>query len=120
MNTIPVSQTMLAFEVQGTGESVLLLHCGLVAHACHPLLQETVLTRDFMLINYHRRGYGASGSVQPPFSLELQAADCLALMDYLRIPQVHVVGHSYGANVAWSWCGARLNGSQPWRCSNRR
>src|SRR5205807_234560 len=52
------------------------------------------------LINYHRRGYGKSQKPQGPVSIEQQAADGLALMDYLGIERFHLAGHSLGANMA--------------------
>jgi 3-oxoadipate enol-lactonase len=100
MNRASVNGTTIAYETQGEGEPVLLLHCGFVAHSFHPLLHETVLTRRYRLINYHRRGYGESAPAQPPFGIDRQAEDCLALMDSLGIPQAHVVGHSFGGNIA--------------------
>ena len=99
MQTATVHQVPLAYEITGAGEPVVFLHCSFVANAFAQLVREPSLN-DHKLITYHRRGYGASAPVQPPFSIEQQAADCVGLMKQLDIPQAHLVGHSFGANVA--------------------
>lgn len=99
MDTAPVNGTTLAYEIRGAGEPVMLLHCGFVAHSFDPLLREGSLTQRYRLINYHRRGYGGSGPAPASFSLDAQAADCLALMDAFDIEREHVVSHSFGANI---------------------
>jgi len=99
MQTTTVNQTTLAYERRGEGEPVLLLHPGFVANAFAPLMLEPALA-EYQLIAYQRRGYGASAPIQAPFGIDQHAADCLALMDDLNITRAHLVGHSFGANVA--------------------
>jgi pimeloyl-ACP methyl ester carboxylesterase len=99
MKTIQVNDTTLAYETQGEGEPILLCHCGFIADGMLPLLKHPALA-NFKRINYHRRGYGASAPVAPPFSVAQQAKDALALLDVLGIERAHIVGHSMGANVA--------------------
>jgi pimeloyl-ACP methyl ester carboxylesterase len=99
MQTATVNDTTLAYERRGEGEPVLLLHPGFVANAFAPLMREPSLA-GHQLIAYHRRGYGASAPVQAPFGIAQHASDCLALMDHLEIACTHLVGHSFGANVA--------------------
>jgi pimeloyl-ACP methyl ester carboxylesterase len=38
--------------------------------------------------------------VQAPFEIAQHASDCLALMDHLGVTRAHLVGHSFGADVA--------------------
>jgi 3-oxoadipate enol-lactonase len=52
------------------------------------------------LVNYHRRGYGQSSPVAPPFSVEEQSQDLIALLNCLQIEKAHLVGHSFGADIA--------------------
>jgi pimeloyl-ACP methyl ester carboxylesterase len=99
MQTATVNETTLAYERHGEGAPVVLLHPGFVANAFAPLLSEPSLA-GYQLIAYHRRGYGASAPVPVPFDIAQHAADCLALMDHLEVTQAHLVGHSFGANVA--------------------
>jgi pimeloyl-ACP methyl ester carboxylesterase len=99
MRTATVNQTTLAYEQQGEGEPVVLLHPAFVGKAFGPLMREPSLA-GCRLIAYQRRGYGTSAAVQPPFEITEQATDCLALMDELGLARAHLVGHSFGANLA--------------------
>jgi pimeloyl-ACP methyl ester carboxylesterase len=90
----------LAYKTSGDGDPVLFMHCGFIADSFAPLLNEPTLTERYRLINYHRRGYGQSAPVAPPYSIEQQAQDAVALLRALDVDSAHVVGHSFGANVA--------------------
>ena len=100
MKHAQINGATITYDTEGSGEAVLLLHCGLVGESSYPLMHQPALTTRYQLIHYNRRGYGASDSVQPPFSMEAQAADALALLDTLGIEQAHLAGHSLGAIVA--------------------
>jgi pimeloyl-ACP methyl ester carboxylesterase len=99
MHTTTVNAATLAYEQHGEGEPVVLLHPAFVANAFAQLMHEPSLT-GCQLIAYQRRGYGASTPIQAPFEIAQHAADCLALMDQLEVPSAHLVGHSFGANIA--------------------
>ncbi len=91
----------LEYEVQGSGEPVVLIHGGFIAaESFAPLVAESVLRDRFRLVRYHRRGYAGSSHPDGPLPISGQAADCLALMQCLGIQQAHVVGHSYGGAIA--------------------
>jgi pimeloyl-ACP methyl ester carboxylesterase len=79
---------------------VVFVHGAFIADAFRPLVAEPSLAGRFRLITYHRRGYGGSERVEGPVTFEDGARDCLALLSFLGVPHAHVVGHSYGANVA--------------------
>lgn len=95
-----INGSELAYRIAGSGEPVLLMHCGFIADSFTPLLDEATLTGQYRLISYHRRGYGQSAPVMPPFSIEQQANDALALLRKLDIDSAHIVGHSFGGNIA--------------------
>lgn len=99
MNKAKINGADLAYQVRGAGEAVILMHCGFVADSLKPLQQESVL-RDYQLINYHRRGYGESAPVAPPFEIRQQAQDVIALMDFLGVERAHLIAHSLGAKIA--------------------
>jgi pimeloyl-ACP methyl ester carboxylesterase len=90
----------LDYEVHGTGEPVVLLHCGFVADSWKPLIERTNLGDRYQLIAYHRRGYGESARPTGPMSMEQQAGDCLAVMRYLGLERAHLAGHSFGGSIA--------------------
>ena len=90
----------LEYEVSGTREPVVFIHGAFIADTFRPLLAEPSLARHYRLILYHRRGYADSTRASGPVSVALQAADCRALLRYLGVERAHVVGHSYGGDVA--------------------
>jgi pimeloyl-ACP methyl ester carboxylesterase len=100
MNTITINGKKLAYEVRGTGEPVLLLHCGFVADSFVPLMNNSNLAGQYRLINYHRVGYGQSDRASGPMSVAQQAADARALLQQLGIQRAQIVGHSYGGVIA--------------------
>ncbi len=100
MERANVDGITLEYEVQGSGEPVVLIHGGFIAAEFAPLMAEPVLRDGFRLVRYHRRGYADSSRVDGPLSISGQAADCLALMQSLGIQQAHLVGHSYGGAIA--------------------
>jgi pimeloyl-ACP methyl ester carboxylesterase len=100
METVKIDGVELAYRTVGSGETVVFLHCGFIAEAFAPLFGQSGLASRFRLLNYHRRGYGQSGPVTPPFSIAQQAQDLIALLDALGIERASLAGHSFGANVA--------------------
>jgi pimeloyl-ACP methyl ester carboxylesterase len=90
----------LDYQVSGTGESVVFIHGAFIAGTFRPLLVEPSLAGHYRLILYHRRGYAGSSRASGPVSVAQQAADCGALLRHLGVDRAHVVGHSYGGDVA--------------------
>lgn len=90
----------LEYRATGSGgEPVLLIHGSVFADAFDGLLQQPALAH-YQLITYHRRGFAGSSRAIPPFTIEQQAADAIAVLDRVGAPRAHVVGHSYGGSVA--------------------
>jgi pimeloyl-ACP methyl ester carboxylesterase len=90
----------LEYEVSGTDEPVVFIHGAFIADTFRPLLAEPSLAGHYRLILYHRRGYAGSSRASEPVSVAQQAADCRALLRHLGVERAHVVGHSYGGDVA--------------------
>jgi pimeloyl-ACP methyl ester carboxylesterase len=63
-------------------------------------MNDSTLSGQYRLINYHRVGYGQSDRASGPMSVAEQAADARALLQQLGIQRAHIVGHSYGGVVA--------------------
>jgi pimeloyl-ACP methyl ester carboxylesterase len=93
----------LEYQVQGSGEPLILIHGAIVADAFSPLLCQPSITSNYRVISYHRRGFAASSRAMPGLTIRQQAADCRALIRQLQIPRVHVAGHSYGGVIALQW-----------------
>lgn len=96
---IPVKNGELEYEIQGEGEPVLFIHGSHIAATFLTLMSEPSLS-DYQLIRYHRQGFAGSSFPKVPFSIQDQAADVVALLTHLEIEKAHIVGHSYGGDIA--------------------
>ncbi|HET7645701.1 MAG TPA: alpha/beta fold hydrolase [Candidatus Limnocylindria bacterium] len=86
----------LHYEVEGSGEPVLLIHAG-IANLRMWDDQATALRDRFRVIRYDTRGYGETVTQKVPFS---NRADAAAVLDHLGEPSAHVVGLSRGGMIA--------------------
>jgi pimeloyl-ACP methyl ester carboxylesterase len=77
---------------------VLFLHGGL-ANSNYFGKQIQALAKKYRLIAMDSRGHGRSTRDARPYSYDLMASDVIALLDYLKIRRVAVVGWSDGAII---------------------
>lgn len=96
---VAVDGARLAVRERGGDEPVVLLHPGFVADGMAPLFAEPALGA-YRLVAYQRRGYGRSDRAAGPVTVGDQAEDLLAVLAARGIERAHLVGHSFGANVA--------------------
>jgi pimeloyl-ACP methyl ester carboxylesterase len=100
---IDASGVSLYTEEHGTGTPVLLLHgfpdSGRLWRHQVPVLAE----HGFRVIVPDLRGFGRSGRPDDVTSYRLRAVmdDVTAILDAFGIEKAHVVGHDWGAAVAW-------------------
>jgi (E)-2-((N-methylformamido)methylene)succinate hydrolase len=87
------------YAVEGTGPPLLLIH-GVGARLDSWDDVVAALGGRFTTIRYDLRGHGDSTKVPGPYSVELFAADAVALLDHLGIARCHVAGFSLGGLVA--------------------
>ncbi len=99
MKTARVNGVELEYEIQGSGEPVLLIS-PVLADGFRPLVAERALADRYRLITYHKRGWVGSTHTPAPVSVGDHAADAAALLDDLGVRRAHVAGHSSGAAVA--------------------
>lgn len=91
-------------HVEGEGPAVLLLHGfpddGSLWRNQLPVLVE----RGFQVIAPDQRGFGESDRPEQveAYSFPFLLGDMLAVLDHLAIDRAHVVGHDWGAAVAWA------------------
>ena len=102
---VDVSGVGIEYEVTGEGPPVVLLHgfpdSGRLWRNQVPALVEA----GFSTIVPDLRGYGASD--QPAeveaYSIPYLAGDVVAILDALGVERAHVVGHDWGAALAWAF-----------------
>ncbi|MEQ1770299.1 MAG: alpha/beta hydrolase [Devosia sp.] len=93
-----VNDIQMYYAVYGTGSPVLLIHGG-GGYADQWGAVVTDLSRDHEVIVADSRGHGRSTSSDLPLGYDLMASDYLALLDFLDVKKVAVVGWSDGANI---------------------
>jgi 3-oxoadipate enol-lactonase len=83
---------------EGHGTAMVLLHGTPVdLRAWDPLVP--ALTASHRVIRFDARGHGAAERLPVPDYARL-AADVLAVLDHLEVPEAQVVGHSWGGEIA--------------------
>jgi len=91
------------YEVAGDGRPVILLHGFPDSGRLWRNQVGPLASAGFRVIVPDLRGYGRSG--KPPavddYSLLALAGDVLAVLDQLGVERAHVVGHDWGAALAW-------------------
>ena len=94
----PVNGIEMYYATYGAGDPVLLIHGGL-GHADIWANQVADLMKDHLVIVADSRGHGRSSRTEEPFGYDLMASDYLALLDYLKIDKVDLVGWSDGGII---------------------
>jgi pimeloyl-ACP methyl ester carboxylesterase len=91
----------LYYESHGRGEPLILVpSTAYSGEVWKP--SQMPLASSLNLILHDPRGCGRSMATQNVYTIEQMAADIVALMDYLRLPSAHLLGHSMGGRIALS------------------
>ena len=100
MPEVRVGDVRLHYETAGSGEPLLMVMGlgGSSAGWAPELVAE--LARFFRTIIYDNRGTGRSDKPDAPYSLEMFAADAIAILDDLKINRAHLFGVSMGGMIA--------------------
>jgi pimeloyl-ACP methyl ester carboxylesterase len=94
----PVNGIEMYYATYGAGDPVLLIHGGL-GHADIWGAQVADLMKDHLVIVADSRGHGRSTRNADPYGYDLMASDYLALLDFLKIDKVDLVGWSDGGII---------------------
>lgn len=101
----------IAYEVEGEGQPILLIH-GFSATADDNWVRTgwvQALTRArFKVVRFDLRGHGKSQKLHDAadYTMEKMAGDALALLDHLGIEKADLLGFSMGAGIAMRLAGA--------------
>jgi pimeloyl-ACP methyl ester carboxylesterase len=95
----------LAFEVDGQGPPLLLVHgLGYCRAGWGPAAD--MLAEHFRVIRFDNRGVGDSDKPRGPYTVGVLAHDALAVLDAAQVDRAHVVGVSLGGLVAQTLAAA--------------
>jgi pimeloyl-ACP methyl ester carboxylesterase len=97
--TAPVNGIKIWYAEFGSGEPVLLVHGGLANSNYFGNQVRALVAAHYRVIVMDSRGHGRSTRDARPFGYDLMSSDVLALLDYLKIPKVALVGWSDGAII---------------------
>ena len=97
---IKANDIQINYELSGRdGAPVVMLSHSLASSLVMWNPQLDVLESKFKVLRYDTRGHGDSDAPEGKYTLELLAADAVALMDALGIDAVHFVGLSMGGMI---------------------
>src|SRR5260370_38500212 len=95
MPHVSIGDADIYYEQQGQGPALMLVP-GLGGQGAFWGPQVRDFARAFRVIVHDHRGAGRSTHSRIRYSVAQMAADTIALMDRLRIPRAHFVGHPTG------------------------
>ena len=98
MPKLRINDIELFYELHGKGEPLFLI-CGFTNHLGIWEKMIPMLSKNFEVIVFDNRGAGRSSASSPPYTIEMLAADTIALMDGLSIFAASMVGFSMGAAI---------------------
>jgi pimeloyl-ACP methyl ester carboxylesterase len=95
----PVNGLKMYYEIHGSGESLVLIHGGVVGITMFGPNVEA-LAKGRQVIAVELQGHGHTADIDRPMSYETMADDIAALIKYLGMEQADVMGYSLGGGVA--------------------
>lgn len=112
MEKLTISGTTIAYESQGEGDVLVLLHgfCGSSAYWEQVM---PLLSKQYRVIAPDLRGHGLSDAPLGAYTIEQMADDVAGLLEQLSVERYTLLGHSMGGYVTLSLAqryAGRLNG----------
>lgn len=119
MEKIIINDLQIAYERQGSGTPLVLIHGYPLDHHIWQDIAP-LLDTHFDLILPDLRGFGQSTTIESPYTIDDMAADLAGLLDALGLQKACITGHSMGGYVALAFArqypqrvlGLALVGSQ--------
>lgn len=100
--TVDVGDVKLYYEVYGDGEPVVFLNGIFMSTASWVFQRNHLVKLNYRVVLHDMRGQWNSDKPddESQYSLEIHAEDLRRLLDHLGLKKVHLVGTSYGGEVA--------------------
>jgi pimeloyl-ACP methyl ester carboxylesterase len=96
MTDTEVNGVRLYYELTGTGDAVVFVHGSLLDHHDWDVMAAQI-AQSFQVLSYDRRGHSRSSGNG---TFDDDVADLAALIEYLQLAPVHLVGNSLGGCIA--------------------
>jgi pimeloyl-ACP methyl ester carboxylesterase len=96
----PVNGLEMYYEIHGKGDPVVLLHGSFMTITNNWTDMIAQLSKSRQVIAVEMQGHGRTADINRDFSYGNLADDIAALLDYLKIKQVDLLGYSLGGGVA--------------------
>ncbi len=87
------------YEVQGKGKTLVLLH-GLLENSTMWSELISAIGAEYQIVSIDLLGHGKTGSIGYVHSMEMMADAVAAVLEFLKVDQYHIIGHSMGGYVA--------------------
>jgi pimeloyl-ACP methyl ester carboxylesterase len=97
--TVPVNGIKIWYAEFGSGEPVLFVHGGLGNSNYFGNQVRVLVAAHYKVIVMDSRGHGRSTRDARSYGYDLMSDDVVALLDYLKIPKVALIGWSDGAII---------------------
>jgi len=95
----PIHGMQMYYEIHGQGKPMVLLHGGITAfEGWGTTIDALAKSRQVILV--HLQGHGNTADIDRPYRMEALADDVAALVAYLKLGKIDVVGYSFGGDVA--------------------
>jgi pimeloyl-ACP methyl ester carboxylesterase len=106
MATATVNGVRLYYEINGTGDPLVLVHGSWTSHHDWNLVVPR-LAKSFRVLTYDRRGHSASERPAGQGSVREDVADLAGLIELLRLGPAWLAGNSFGASITLRLAGKR-------------
>ena len=100
MPTVRVNDAEIYYEVHGEGQPIVFLSETACDGEVWKIYQVPEFSKDHRVVIHDYRGTGQSSKPSMNYTTQIFAKDTVALMDYLKVEDAIVVGHSMGGRVA--------------------
>jgi len=94
-----INGIQIYYEIHGTGGPLLLI-AGLTSDSQSWQSVIQGFADRYQVINFDNRGVGRTQPSDEFTTIEQMADDCVALIQYLQLSSVHLLGHSMGGFIA--------------------
>ena len=100
MSILSFQDADIYYEVHGNGPPFLFLSETACDGEVWKIYQVSEFSRDHTVVTFDYRGTGQSSKPSMKYTMEMFADDAAAILDYLKLDQATVCGHSMGGRVA--------------------